>query len=74
MVQMDTLKTDGLTRRETEVLVLIAEGLSTKKLAQQLGISFKTAACHRSRIMDKLDIHQTAGLVRYAIRQKLIEA
>ena len=64
---------DALTPRETEVLMLIAEGLTTKRISQQLGISFKTAACHRYRLMDKLDVHETAGLVRYAIRQKLIE-
>ncbi len=64
---------DGLTPRETEVLLLVAEGLTTKKIAQQLGISFKAAVSHRTRIMDKLDVHHTAGLVRYAIRQKLIE-
>ena len=64
---------DALTPRETEVLVLIAEGLTTRRIGQQLGISFKTASCHRTHIMDKLDAHHTAGLVRYAIRQKLIE-
>ena len=71
---IETQTLDGLTPRETEVLVLIAEGLTTKEIAQQLGISFKTAACHRSRLMDKLDVHEAVGLVRYAIRQKLIEA
>ena len=64
---------EGLTPRETEVLKLIAEGLSTKQIAAQLGISFKTAVSHRSRIMAKLDIHEVASLVRYAIRKKLIE-
>ena len=64
---------DELTPRETEVLKLIAEGLSSKQVAQELDISFKTAVCHRSRLMSKLDVHETASLVRYAIRQKLIE-
>jgi DNA-binding CsgD family transcriptional regulator len=63
---------DGLTRREREVLKCIAEGHSTKQVAGQLGIAFKTAACHRYRIMDKLGIHDTASLVRYAIRAGLI--
>ena len=62
-----------LKPREIEILKLIAAGLTTKKIAAQLGISFKTAATHRSHIMDKLDIHDLAGLVRYAIREKLIE-
>jgi DNA-binding NarL/FixJ family response regulator len=56
------------------VLQLIAEGRKTKQAAAQLGISIKTAESHRTRIMNKLDIHQTAGLVRYAIRHGLISA
>jgi DNA-binding CsgD family transcriptional regulator len=56
------------TPRELEVLKLIAAGLSTKQIAVTLGISFKTASCHRSRLMDKLGIHEIAGLTRYAIR------
>lgn len=55
------------TPREIEVLKLIASGLSTKQIAVSLGISFKTASCHRSRLMDKLGIHEIAGLTRYAI-------
>jgi DNA-binding CsgD family transcriptional regulator len=62
-----------LTARETEVLKLIADGHSTRSLAAQLGISFKTAACHRMHMMQKLGIHETAGLVRYAIREGLLE-
>ena len=69
----DRLSHRELTPRETEVLVLIAEGLSTKKIAHQLRISFKTAACHRSRIMQKLNVHESVSPVRYAIRQGLIE-
>ncbi len=63
---------DHLTPRERQVLQLVAEGKTTKEVAQLLGISAKTADSHRSRIMSKLDIHETAGLVRYAIRQGLI--
>ncbi len=64
---------DALTPREIEVLKLIVEGNSSKQVAQKLGISFKTATCHRYRIMSKLDVHETVSLLRYAIRQKLIE-
>jgi len=65
---------DPLSPREHEVLQLVAEGKTTKEVADVLGISFKTAESHRQRIMAKLDIHDTAGLVRYAIRKGLIEA
>lgn len=64
---------DPLTARERQVLQLIAEGKATKEVAAVLGLSVKTAESHRARIMEKLDIHDTAGLVRYAIRQGLIE-
>lgn len=62
-----------LTPRERQVLQLVGEGHSTKEIAALLGISVKTADTHRTKLMDKLDIHQTAGLVRYAIRSGLIE-
>jgi DNA-binding NarL/FixJ family response regulator len=62
-----------LTVRERQVLQLVGEGHSTKKIAALLGISVKTADTHRTKLMEKLDIHQTAGLVRYAIRNGLIE-
>jgi len=65
---------DSLTPREREVLQLIAEGNSTKEIAALLGISFNTAESHRNRIMKKLNIHETAGLVRYAIRRGLTSA
>ena len=64
---------DPLTPREREVLQLIAEGHTTKEIAQELHISFKTAESHRSHLMAKLDIHATAGLVRYAIRRGLVQ-
>jgi PAS domain S-box-containing protein len=63
----------ALTERERQVLVLIAEGKSTKEAASQLGISYKTADSHRSRILEKLGVHETASMVRYAIRAGLIE-
>jgi DNA-binding CsgD family transcriptional regulator len=59
---------EKLTSREVEVLKLIATGLSTKEIARSLSIAFKTAACHRARVMAKLDIHDVANLTRYAIR------
>ncbi len=67
------LPPDPLTTREREVLQLVAEGMTTKKVAGLLGVSVKTAESHRNRIMDKLDIHDTASLVRYSIRRRLIE-
>jgi len=65
---------DPLSRREREVLQLIAEGKTTKEIAGALNISVKTAESHRGRVMAKLDIHDTASLVRYAIRSRMIEA
>ena len=65
---------DPLTSREREVLQLVAEGKTTKEIASILGVSVKTAESHRTHVMQKLDIHETAGLVRYAIRQGLIDA
>ena len=65
---------ERLTARERAVLQLIGEGKTTKAIAGVLGISFKTAESHRSRVMKKLDIHQVAGLVRYAIRRGLLRA
>ena len=62
-----------LSVRERQVLQLVGEGFSTKKIATLLGISVKTADTHRTKVMAKLDIHQTAGLVRYAIRNGMIE-
>ena len=65
---------DPLTQREREVLQLVAEGNTTKQIGKILGVSAKTAESHRTRIMRKLEIHDTAGLVRYAIRRGLIQA
>ncbi|MCL5006021.1 MAG: response regulator transcription factor [Acidobacteria bacterium] len=65
---------ESLTPRELQVLQLVAEGKTTKEVASLLGVSFKTAESHRTRIMEKLDIHETAGLVRYAIRKGIIQA
>ena len=64
---------EPLSPREREVLQLVAEGKTTKEVAVVLGISVKTAESHRTRIMEKLDIHETASLVRYAIRRGLVQ-
>ncbi|HEX9492982.1 MAG TPA: response regulator transcription factor [Thermoanaerobaculia bacterium] len=64
---------DPLTDRERQVLQLVAEGNTTKEIALILGVAAKTAETHRVKVMDKLDIHSTAGLVRYAIRRGLVQ-
>ena len=63
---------DPLSPRERQVLQLIAEGKTSKEIAGLLHISVKTAETHRSRIVEKLGIHEIAGLVRYAIRRGMI--
>ncbi len=63
-----------LTSREMEVLQLIAEGKANKETAAQLGIGLKTVEKHREHLMEKLDIHDTAGLTRYAISTGIIES
>lgn len=63
-----------LTSREAEVLQLVAEGAANKQVAAELGISIKTVEKHRQQLMDKLDIHDTAGLTRYAIAAGVIES
>jgi len=68
------VRRDPLSPREREVLQLVAEGRSTKDVAKVLGVSVKTAETHRTRLMAKLDIHDTAGLVHYAIREGLVLA
>jgi DNA-binding NarL/FixJ family response regulator len=66
------VNSDSLTLRERQVLQLVAEGNTTREIANILSVSVKTADSHRTRLMKKLDIHETAGLVRYAIRRGLI--
>jgi DNA-binding NarL/FixJ family response regulator len=66
-------KASELTSREMEVLQLIAEGKANKETAEELGISIKTVEKHRENLMSKLDIHDTAGLTRYAISAGIIE-
>jgi DNA-binding NarL/FixJ family response regulator len=67
-------KATGLTSRELEVIQLVAEGHANKQVADGLKISIKTVEKHRQHLMDKLNIHDTAGLTRYAIAQGIIES
>jgi DNA-binding NarL/FixJ family response regulator len=66
-------KTGELTSREAEVLQLIAEGFSNKQIAAELTISIKTVEKHRQQVMNKLNIHDVAGLTRYAISKGMVE-
>jgi two-component system response regulator NreC len=69
----DSLPMRPLSDRERQVLQLVAEGKTTKEIASLLGISVNTAESHRTNLMEKLDIHDTAGLVRYALRNGVIQ-
>jgi DNA-binding CsgD family transcriptional regulator len=63
----------SLSAREREIVQLLAEGKSTKEVAVILGISVKTAETHRSNIMRKLEMHSVSELIRYAVRNNMIE-
>jgi DNA-binding CsgD family transcriptional regulator len=63
-----------LTPRQREILQLLAEGRTAKEMARLLGISSKTVETHRAQLMERLDIHDVPGLVRFAIRTGLIQA
>ncbi len=63
---------DRLTARQREILQLIAEGHGTRDIAARLGLSVKTVESHRSQLMDRLDIHDVPGLVRFAVRTGLV--
>jgi FixJ family two-component response regulator len=63
-----------LTKREKEVLQLVCQGYTSKAIGNKLGISPKTAVCHRARILDKAAVHKTASLIRFAVRAGFIEA
>jgi len=67
-------RTNRLSSREVEVLQLIAEGKPNKQVAAELGLSFKTVDKHRQHLMSKLDIHDVAGLTRYAIAEGIIDS
>jgi DNA-binding NarL/FixJ family response regulator len=64
---------DTLTDREKQVLKLVAEGHSSKEVAQDLGISVKTAMSHREHVMEKLDLHSRTDLIRFALRKGIIQ-
>jgi DNA-binding NarL/FixJ family response regulator len=67
------IKKDRLTPREREIVQLLAEGKSSKEVAVALGISVKTAETHRANIMRKLELHSVSELVRYAVKNQIIE-
>lgn len=69
----DEKYSETLTPRQREVLQLIAEGHTTKEIASKLSLSIKTVETHRSQIMDRLNIRDIAGLVRYAIRSGIVQ-
>jgi DNA-binding NarL/FixJ family response regulator len=73
-VQPPATPRSRLTSREREIVQLLAEGKSSKELAAVLGISVKTAETHRANIMRKLQVHSVSELVRYAIKNSIIEA
>ncbi|MBT3603285.1 MAG: response regulator transcription factor [Candidatus Latescibacteria bacterium] len=66
-------KSDGLSHREREVLVLVADGQTNKEIAEMLHIAEKTVAAHRANVMQKLKLKNAADLVRYAIREGMVE-
>ncbi len=72
-ITMSKASLPELTDREREVLQLVAEGKTSKEIAGTLGIGVKTAESHRTHIMEKLAIHDIAGLVRYAIRHGMVQ-
>lgn len=63
---------DALTPRQREILQLAAEGHSSKEIAQRLGLSFKTVEAHRAQLMQRLNLHDLASLVRFAVRTGLV--
>lgn len=71
--EADALNHSRLTTREREIVQLLAEGMSNKEVATKLNISVKTAETHRSRIMAKLQLHSIGELVRYAVRNRIVE-
>jgi two-component system response regulator NreC len=72
LARIDEEPFDLLTSREREVLKLIADGYTSRQIADQLYLSLKTVLGHRTRIMDKLDIHNKAELIKYVIKEGLV--
>jgi DNA-binding NarL/FixJ family response regulator len=69
----DQKRDHSLTSRESEVIQLVAEGRANKQIASELSLSIKTVEKYRQQVMDKLNIHETAGLTRYAIAKGIVE-
>jgi len=63
---------DDLTEREREILTLVAEGLTNLKIAEKFGLSVRTVEFHRANLIRKLGIHDHAGLIKFAIRERLV--
>src|ERR1700722_16359822 len=74
VTEVPELIRERLTSREREIVQLLAEGKSSKEVASSLGISVKTAETHRANVMRKLELHSVSELVRYAVRNQIIEA
>jgi len=72
-VDVSKPRKDRLTPREREVVQLLSEGKTSKEIATQLKLSVKTAETHRTNVMRKLDLHSVADLVRYAVRNNLVQ-
>jgi DNA-binding NarL/FixJ family response regulator len=70
----NTRESSALTPREREIMQLVAEGKSTKQVADALTISIKTVETHRTNLMRKLHLHSVADLTRYAIRNQIVQA
>jgi RNA polymerase sigma factor (sigma-70 family) len=73
MAALPETLSNRLTPREREIVQLVVEGKSSKEVAESLNISVKTAETHRSNLMRKLQLHTVSELVRYAVRNKIIE-
>lgn len=73
-LSVDSVMPPRLSAREREILQLLAEGHTSKEIASQLGIAFKTVDAHRTNIMRRLNVHSVADLVRYAVRERIIQA
>ena len=74
LLQPDPSQGEALTQRQLQILTMLAEGLSSKEIAYQLGLSSKTVDVHRTRIMSRLDLNDLASLTRYAVRRGLVQA
>ena len=72
--QRDSPSPAKFTERERQVLLLLWDGLTTKEIAKQLGIAFKTVTTHRQRILKKANVRRTTHLFRYAIKNGIIQA